>query len=64
MKCKLYSNLLNAYISSVVVVKSGSEFSPEFWDEDVPTDMTSYVFAEDIPRKEDNVPLLNILNPK
>ena len=64
MKCKLYSNLLNAYISSVVVVKSGSEFFPEFWDEDVPDDMTREVFVEDIPRKDDNGTLLNILKPK
>ena len=64
MKCKLYSNLLNAYISSVVVVKSGSEFSPEFWDEDVSNDMTREVFIEDIPREDDNWPLLNTLKPK
>ena len=31
-------NVLNAYIYSVVVPKSGSEFSPESWDEDVPND--------------------------
>ena len=57
-------NMLNVYISSVVVVKSGSEFSPEFWDEDVPNDMTREVFIEDIPREDDNWPLLNTLKPK
>ena len=56
--------MLNAYISSVVVLKSGSEFFPDFWDEDVPDDMTREVFVEDIPRKDDNGPLLNILKPK
>ena len=57
-------NVLNAYIYSVVVLKSGSEFSPESWDEDVPNDKTRELFVENIQRKDDNGPQLNTLRPK
>ena len=57
-------NVLNASISSVVVLKTGSEFFPESWDEDVPNDRTREVFVEDIQRKDDNGPLLNSLKLK
>ena len=52
------------YICSVVVVKAGSEFSPKFWEEDVSTDMTRELFVENLPRKDDNRPLIDILKPK
>ena len=50
--------------SRVVVLKSESEFSPELWDEDVSSDKTEEVFVEDIPKKDDNGPLINKLKPK
>ena len=57
-------NVLNASISSVVVLKTGSEFSPESWDDDVPNDKTREVFVENMHRKDDNGPQLNTLRPK
>ena len=50
-------NVLNAYIYSVVFLKSGSEFSPE-------SDKTREVFVENMHRKDDNGPQLNTLRPK